>query len=245
MARQFNGTNQSLQSASTINLSTYNKITVAYWINVNAYSATYVHVETSAISDSTAGTFGIFSDNTANQYIQLVGDAGASNVSVAHPSAGAWHHYVHIYDFTASSTFEIPQVWIDAVAQNPTGAGPNNTVNFGNFALNLMSRNNTTYFTPGQFGEFAIWGNYLFNQTDVSALYNGGPPSGGALATTVQSGSLVYYNQIRGTTSPEPATVGTVALTVNGATAVTSFLDNLYGTPPPTEPSPFAVGLGV
>ena len=107
---------------------------------------------------------------------------------------------------------------VDGVAKSLTlGGDNNNTDAFNSTTIALMSRNCTSLFGAGRIAEVAIWGGIQFTQTDVNNLYNSGA---GALATSVQAGSLAFYWQILGTASPEPATTGGVNMNVTGTTSV-------------------------
>lgn len=219
MARQFNGTDQSLQSAATLDGTSVNKIAVQIWLWRNNFSATYTIAETSALSDNNAGSIGIFSD-AGTDFIQCVGNVGVTSGTIGQPSANAWHHYVYDFDFTQdnATALEIPHIWRDGTEASitPVNQSNNNTGNFGNYTLNLMSRNNSSLWLPGRMAEVAIWAGINLTQDDVDDLWNGGA---GVDARTVQNGNLTFYWQLCGAASPETALVGGTSLTVNGATS--------------------------
>lgn len=213
MARLFNGTDQSLQSASAIDLSTYNKISIVFWLWWDAF----------ANDDKFAGEF---SDNyNSNDAFLMDPDAplGSAWSLFMHsvtgavynggyfprPSAGAWHQYVLLLDRTTGTALGVT-VYLDGALQTVTQTeSGSQTGNFGSYTLNLMSRNNASLFGAGRMAELAIYGGILLSQTEATSLQTLCPNS---------VNTPTHYWPLDGTTSPEPASVGGVNLTVNGAT---------------------------
>lgn len=216
MGRRLNGTSSDfLQSASAIDLSAFQTISIQCWALFDDFVNVYVMLETSANSDSNAGAFGFFTKGTSGLYTQCTGNVGADVwQQTTNPTTSSWHHYVIIYDFTAAAGSEVSFLYVDNVAQTASSqTGPNNTGSFGNYILNIGSRNAASNFTLGNIAEIAIWGGIALSSTDVNNLFASGA---GVDARTVQSGNLNNYWQICGTASPEPALVGSVALNVTG-----------------------------
>jgi hypothetical protein len=220
VARQTNGTDQSLQSASAIDLTSYAKIALSFWLWWDAFANNNkLALELSADVGANAGAFQVAPNRTssADFGVAAFGNVGFNLAGLTRPSGAAWHHYVANLDFTKPS-HEVDTIYIDGVSQSLTWSlDENNTGSFGNYVLNVMSRNNAVDFGAGRIAEVAIYADFLLGQTQVDSLYNGGT---GIDARTVQGANLHNYWQLCGTDSPEPALVGGVDMTVNGATQV-------------------------
>lgn len=165
MARSFNGTNQAIQSSATVNLSGTSVITLSFWLWWNAFANDdELAMETSANYNSNNGAILIDPNSSTHAGSfdwNIHTAAGFTAGHTARPSAAAWHHYAAIMNTSAQ-----PQVWIDGVSQSVSNDGTNGTGNFGNFTLNLMSRNSTTLWAAGRMSDFAIFQRAL----DVSEI---------------------------------------------------------------------------
>jgi hypothetical protein len=229
MARQTNGTNQGLQSA-TLSLGAPSKLALAYWLWWDAFaSASDVAVEYGPEWNIEASA-GLLStpDYTDGTFVNGCGDTvGISLRTFVRPSAANWHHYVHNFDLALSSEDYINSYIDGSLASLTTLFTTNPTSTFGNKALNLMCRNNTSLFGAGRIAEVAIWAGVNLDATEASNL------AGGTLPTSIQAGSLKHYWKLCGTSSPEPDSVGSASMTVNGATFVAhpSAVSGSCGTP--------------
>lgn len=219
MARQTNGVDQYLHSASAIDLSAYTKGAYAFWLWADSYGNVDNHYALTQARDALPRVEALPDTNGGGWRAGLINDA-TTIASITRPSAGAWHHYVINLDITKSSG-EIDTLYVDGVAASLSFVfDQDNTGNLPNRILDLMTTvtgGSPAGLLAGRIAEVAIWGGILLAQADVDNLYNSG---GGRLATDVQSGSLVHYWRIEGDTSPEPASVGGIDLTVVGATSV-------------------------
>lgn len=215
MARQFNGTSNFLASASALSLSTHARIAVGFWVKTTFAPDDSMLVELSANSNSNPGSFKILADESASGelYADIVGNVGKSSGHCAPPTDSVWHHMLFNLDMTAS-TSEVASIFVDGVSKTLTRADIDNTGAFGDYVLYAMSRGGVGLFADGAMADLAIWAPTApLDVTAAAAL------AGGARANTVHGGEVVYYWPLAGSTSPEPATVGTVALTVTGATS--------------------------
>lgn len=226
MARQFDGINDSLISAASVDLSGQSIITVSFWLYWDAF-ANDDDLAMELTANAAVNNDGFFIDpNASGGAVELmIGDASAHLKDGTFPrsgvSAAAWHNWIVEFDRTAANGVLGIKVWIDNVAQTMT---PVITValtgNFANSTLNLMCRNNTSLFAAGRLFEYAIYsgtitaGNRASLQTDSPSLV----------------GSPIFHWGICGTASPEPASSGGVNLTVNGAVFVANPL-TLTGSP--------------
>lgn len=220
MARTFNGTSHSLQSAATIDLTGATTLTVAFWMYWDAFANDDdLAFESSANYNNNPGAI-IADANEASttKFVIAVHDSGvtsgtnhASGQSFTRPSAAAWHHYLVTFDL--GSTPWVKNVWIDGVAAGSLatfGTGSSAAPGFGNYTWNFMSRNNASLFGAGRIAEFAIFGGVLLNINAAKGLTNG---------ADVLDLQPTHDWKCMGDDSPEPnwGTVRT-ALTVNSAT---------------------------
>jgi hypothetical protein len=214
MARQGNGIDQSLQSATTIDLTAFNRIAVAMWLWWDAFANDDdMALESGAALGNPTGGFAIDPNASGGTFEVFTHQSDFASRRFSRPAAGAWHQIVANLDMTVTGAAQIAAVYVDGAPQSLTdGLISAIAGTFHNATLNFLSRNNTTLFGAGRMAEPAIWG-LLLSQTDATNLAINKHAPG-----LVQPGSLVHWWKLLGTTSPEPAEVGGVALTVNGAT---------------------------
>jgi hypothetical protein len=204
MARSFNGTSDAIQIA--VDLSSYNKISVSFWLKWTTFANDdKLAMEYSANYGANTGTFIIDPDSTApvSGVFYWAWHYAGGGVTVAHftrPSAGVWHQYVFLIDGSAApSGAQLPAAYVDGVSQSLTYdsvAGLAGT--FGNFTLNVMSRNKTSLFGAGSMADMAIWGGVLLTAGEASALGSGMRPG------QIRPASLVCWTPFDGLASPEP-----------------------------------------
>jgi hypothetical protein len=214
-ARQFNGTNQYLQSASAVNLSGTQVLTISFFLYWDTFSNNDdFGIELTGNCGSNVGGFAINPNEASGVFeFAVCGNVPGVNYlacTIARPSAAAWHHYMLQWSATGVNTC---QAYVDGSSVTTTKALDNiAATNFANSTLNVFSRNAASLFGAGRISELAIWGSTLSsgNATSLAAY---------TAASSIDPGNLLYYWPINGT-SPEPATVGSVALTVTGATVV-------------------------
>lgn len=221
MARQFNGTNQTLSADAAVNMSAYQKGAYAMWLWVDSYGGSN-QAALAHFNNTSTPRVRIFPDNALGTFYVEYVDSAISTGEITRPTAGQWNHIVVNIDITKASS-EIDTIYVNgssvSVTRNSDGNNSGNlppapTVN--DFCL--ASDNASSAFMAGRMAEVALWGGILLSGTDVTNLYNSG---NGTSATNVQNGNLVYYWQICGTASPEPPTTGTPNLTlVNSPTQV-------------------------
>jgi hypothetical protein len=265
VARQANGTTQYLVSASTLNLSAFNKMSFSFWIQINTLDTTRRYALNFGDDGTQNGCSAIIvADTSSLQQVFTKSVGGYTAIGFPYMTANVWHHMAVNIDFSVTATpsptvpqVMIPNVWIDGTAITCTNtassaaSGP-----LVNGLLRLFSHVTGTNFLNGQIAEIAIYAGYLLTSTDVTNLRNAGA---GRDPRTVGSG-LAYYWPLMGTTSPEPALVGGIAMTVSGATSSTHPFSNTWltttfpsipvldsgigvnNTPPPGWSGPIFVG---
>jgi hypothetical protein len=220
VSRTFNGTNQSLQSAAALaSLSGVARIAIGFWINTTFAADDDILLELSANSNSNAGAFKVIAADSGSTklYADVFGNVGKADgfLSGANPSNSTWHHILINLNFGNAAGSEVESFYIDgSVAGSTNGGTPaNNTGTFGSYVLNVMSRNNASLFADGSMADLCIWApSSTMTGTDATALTT-------ARADTVRNSEIAYYWPLAGSTSPEPASIGSTALTVNGATS--------------------------
>lgn len=132
---------------------------------------------------------------TTNGGLQMCPDMNDGTLSIAHrgnvgnnqklytrPSAGAWHHYAIVHDFSQAATDEIT-AYLDGVLWTPSSQPDtsNNTGSHASSTLNLMCRNGASLFGAGDMAHPAVYKQAL-SAGRVLAHYNAGlgivdPPS--------------------------------------------------------------------
>lgn len=162
-AVSFNGTSNFGATAASIDLTAYNKVAVEALVYFNNYSTagTLMGWELSTgIGNTTTGFYFAAKngDSPNNKFTPAVkGNTGYNYSQYAQASAGAWHHVVAVYD-KGQTTNEV-SLYVDGQLQTPESSPltTNNTNNFGNQVLYLMSRAGTSAFTPGKLQHLAIY----------------------------------------------------------------------------------------
>jgi hypothetical protein len=208
-ARTFNGSSDSLQSASTINLASSKIISLSFWMAWTTFANTdNLAFETSENFNSHNGTLIVDpNDSSTSAFAFYSLSTGLLKCHFARPST-AVHHYLLIWDTTTPSSGTCT-AYVDGVSQTVTvDINGNDGAGFGNYTLNVMSRNNASLFAAAsKVSDIAIWKSALTSGNATTLAACGNP----------QSLSPDFYWPIN-QTSPEVATDGGVNLTVNGTT---------------------------
>lgn len=242
MARSFNGTSDSLQSAATLaDLASSPRLSVGFWLY-----GTYVPDDNIVLElglngiNSINGSFGLIANDSGILLPSLVlkGSTHTHYASLAaSPSNNEWHHHLFNFDFgLPGGNLQITSWYVDGVLQTLTatdGAAFSNVgQNFANEILYVMARGDDSLFTDGRLADLCLW------QSDTAGglTSEAATLAAGARANTVRTSEIAYYWPLLGTTSPEPATIGGVALEVTGASFVSD---------PPALSTPVASALAV
>jgi hypothetical protein len=224
----FNGTSDFLASAATLDLTPYSRIAIGFWINTTFAADDDIILEFSPNSNTNDGAFKIIGaeSSSGNFWVDVNGSGGKQNGNVAPPSDNTWHQ-ITINLLTTSPSTVVESIYFDGVSQTLTRSGGTPGGTFGNYTLYVMSRAGTALFEDGKLADLAIWAPATaLSSSDAAAL------TAGTRAGSVRTSEIVYYWELLGVTSPEPADIGSTALTVTGATGSTG--------PPaldPTNPS--------
>lgn len=203
--RQFNGTNQALQSDVAVAMNTTRTLSVWFRMYQNAnQSNDALALESSANTTSNQEGWLIDPNNSggtcaAGTFAFWVNIGGTvSPASFTQPSAATWHDYLIVIDSHTTANYK---AYVDGVSQSLTicHATTTGSTNFVNFTVNVMSRNGASLWNAGRMAELAIYS--VDESANVSTLH------GGTLPSSVDSGNLIRYAHFCGTASPEPDTI--------------------------------------
>jgi hypothetical protein len=250
MGRQFNGTNQALQSAAALAaLAEKRNIAIGAWISSDFAGDDDMLWELGANSNEVDGTFRTVISASGGSPLPVAtingAPSNAGNTSVAangNPSAATWHYFLVNFNLSndgSGGIYEVESIWLDGVDVTGSNLGaPNNTGALTSQVLNLMSRNGTALFADGMLADVTIWDTLIggpLSGPDVANLYSG------TRGRFVRQTDVLYYWPISGETSPEPALVGGVALNLIGAPTLVADPPALGPVEPPPEPLEFTV----
>ncbi|OGT59911.1 MAG: hypothetical protein A3E01_10735 [Gammaproteobacteria bacterium RIFCSPHIGHO2_12_FULL_63_22] len=151
---------------ATLDMSAFNKMTVAGWFLLRNTTESIVLETTANYNSSTGGILFDHGFNAGTQVILAIKGGGNTNAMVfTLPSRDVWHHYLFTVDFTVSGTgIRFPTVLLDGVSpagltQNftgdvGTGTFPNSTINLGQRYTNVAPANMAC-------DDVAVWGRHL------------------------------------------------------------------------------------
>lgn len=221
MALSFNGTSDYAVTASSLTMSN-DKFAISWWVYIDSTTnsdSIMVEFWDGVGAVSNFWTSFAKAGGAAEHWVHHNGNVGTDAQSISDTDWGynAWHHVVVNHDISIGAAGgEIPTVYVDASSKTLTNEVANNNTTFnGTWPINLARRGDGSLFLKGRLAEVAIYSGINLSGADVASLYNSGS---GALATSVQSGSLTNYWQL---CSDGTATTGGVNMTVSGATQVT------------------------
>jgi hypothetical protein len=167
---QFDGTNDALASAATLNLSGTDKATVLVAERIGSASGIKMVFETSATSDSNNGSFGGYINGTGGE-APLRGSSLARIRFATDSSVSSSFIRVCNFDISGAVIADEINLRTNGAADNGTisVAGPAGTGNFGNHTLNVGSRSGTSLFFNGNIYFLLIRG-ALTSGADLTAL---------------------------------------------------------------------------
>lgn len=215
MALSFNGTSDHIESAAALSaLAGVSAISVSFWLNKTAYTNNdSVVTELSTNSNVTAGTALCLANESGTNHfwVNNFGNVGKASADAVAPSGGAWHQFVYVIDF-AASTHECAAIYYDGTSQTVTfdrNGVINNTGTFTSQVLYMMSRAGSSLFCQGQLAEVGVYSGSLTagNVTSLQTQRCG----------SVASGSLLYNWSLNADGS---AATGGINMTVTGTSVV-------------------------
>lgn len=213
--RTFNGTSDRLQSAATINLTGGNVITISIWVNETFANDSGIMLETSANYSANNGSFLVIPNQADGNFGFRGHQTNDLECHITRPSSGAWHHYALVLDTTmGSGTANRCKAFVDGGADSAvTDVNTANAGAFGNYTLNVGSRNAASNFWAGSLSDIAIYTSAL-SQANAQTLAGCGDPA------SVGGGPAFWWpiKQV----SPETPDAGGVNLNVTGTTNAAS-----------------------
>lgn len=180
----FNGTTQYARSTNTLNLSATNKVTILMWFKPASYPASgtvkLLYELTNNFNSYTTGFVHSYNDNSLSQnyeiFAALKGDVGY-NIGVwskTYFNDLLWKNSTCVFDTSQSSTenlFYVNGSFATAI-QNPSpGYASNNTNNFANDYLYLVSRAGSNYFADINLASVQIY-NRVLSASEILQNYN-------------------------------------------------------------------------
>jgi len=172
----FDGSGDSANSSSTINLTGTTKMTVSFWLNWDSYSNNDdLAMESSSDFNANNGAILIdpnSSSGSCNGYAEVAfRQTNYRSECITRPSAGVWHFWTAVFD-TSTNAGDI-KIYIDGIEQttivNQTGTGA--APSFGNFTWYFMSRAGSSLFGAGKMDETQIFP-YALTAAQIKLLYN-------------------------------------------------------------------------
>jgi hypothetical protein len=161
-----NGITGEVHSAAGLTLSAFSVLTLEVW--ANAQSNAGLICEYSPNANSYAGGFWLYSSGTVTQVFMR--SAGSTrSATFPSPPTNTWNHYVCVYNLSTNSF----KVYVDGILQTLTYGGGTVSGTFGNYNLNVGSRDAGAiagFFYPGAVDELAIY-TYELPATRVAAHY--------------------------------------------------------------------------
>lgn len=209
MARQFNGTTEALQGASDIDLSGTQSVSISFWLWWDAFASN----DDGALShgyDTGTNFFRVTPNNGSGDFrLAQAGNVGSNTAAYdrATISVSAWHHFVAIFDRTQAAN-EV-DLYMDGSILTPTSRPDtnNNTNNFSSDEFNLMFHSIAgAGYGAGRLADVAIWTSVL-SGANITSL-------AGSVLPDAISPAPAHYWKICGNGANEPATVGSINLSL-------------------------------
>lgn len=213
-ARDFNGTTQAASTASAIDLSAVNAVSVSLWLWIDTYGnedKMLIELGNDYTNFNSAFVVDVFAQNVVEP--ALLGNNGTNGADYDFTAfaTGTWHHLVFIFDKSqaGSSAGEV-DLYVNGSLQSKTPfASVDNSNNFGSHTFYVMARGAASNFIDGRIADVAIWKSRL-SGGNVTSL------NGGTLPNAI-SPAADFYWKLCGDASPEPATSGGINLTLANA----------------------------
>jgi hypothetical protein len=212
LARTFNGTSDSLESASAIDLSSTKIISVFFRLYWDSFAEDGKRAITHSASDGSGASMWRLIPNSGSGAFDISYFTGGSENAAffTRPSAAAWHDYLVILDNRTAGSHGASAVYVDGSLQTLTwyADGNQNNAVFGALPLYLMTRPWGPDYSAGRMSDIWIWA--ADESANASSLHSCGTGPG-----TVDSANIIAGWPIK-QVSPETPDAGTVDLTVNG-----------------------------
>jgi len=191
-AATFNGTS-SFYVSDTLTLAAFHSMSISVWVKWTTFANDdHLMLEYSSNSNSNNGTWVADPDSSGTADFQFAskpsGSTSPSAADFTRPSAGAWHHYVFLFDQTAAGSGQIPDIFVDGVSVSPSRTPSGPTGNLGNFPFYMMSRGGASLFAAGAACQLAMWPGTLLTVGNAASLF------GGASPTSIAGGASFFWH---------------------------------------------------
>jgi hypothetical protein len=180
----FDGVDDYARSTSTLNLSSYNAVTVLIWFQPLSYPSSgildFIYEHTANFNSSTGGFVHTYNDTSLGQNYQIFlsnrGDA-SYNIGVWDKTLFnnlTWKHSVGVVDRNQSSvenSLYVNGILATAIGNPYPGYAGNNTNNFANDYFYIGTRGGGTYFSDINLSGIQIY-NRVLSSAEISQNYN-------------------------------------------------------------------------
>lgn len=204
-AFSFNGISDYIRTTNAIDLSSFGKLTISFWLNWATFSNDNdLCIELTPSFVSNTGGFIIIPNlsSSGSRFGAGFNDGGFYTEAFTRPSAGVWHNYTIFLDDTQS--LGDSKMFVDSIEQSKTLLfnQPISNSNFANDILYFMSRGGTTLFGEGILDDIRIYPREL-TQEEITALsappnknlfYFIGESNSGGLALNADATALEIEN---------------------------------------------------
>lgn len=170
-----------------------------------------------------------YDSGTSELLFQYLWSGSTARWRAAAPASGAFHSVG--FDYDPSSTANDPLIYIDGVSVTVTEqTAPSGTANTdGSTALRWGNRNGGDRNWDGDLARIAWWRGGSPTGGEFASMHGGTAPS------SIQAGTLIYYNSLSGGTTPSVGTNVSVTGTADRA-------DPTFGPTAPVLTSPTGTG---
>lgn len=177
-AMRFNGSTNIITSASTIDLTATQKITLSCFCNISTYGLTALQSIIESGTASVAGDFGFFINGTiANDPVVIAefGNVGLNNADFYPSTFGwatsKWYHFTIVYDFSVAAANEV-LLYLNGtlLTADAKRNSSENTGSFGNKVMSMGARTGGSLYTNVVLSKVALF-NTALTATQILNLY--------------------------------------------------------------------------
>ncbi|KND51634.1 MAG: putative glucanase [Parcubacteria bacterium C7867-001] len=194
-ALSFDGTNDYIETVSTISYGGSNTATISFWLNWTSYADDCDPALASGDTDANAGAWVVVPNDCdfPGYFTATIGDGGggARTEGITRPSAGSWHHIVVVLDNSSAAgslTF-----YVDGVAQSDTVLNDTKGAAGTMFTAKLTGMAYTGgafFWGAGKMDDLRLY-NRSLSAPDVAKLYKQGAVRINASSITLQNGTTL------------------------------------------------------
>lgn len=200
-AQYFNGTSSFGSTAAALSLSSWSQLSISFWLNWTAYSALdNLAMEYGPTAVGTNFSFNVSPNGAGGNFRIRLKTTNTAVSDFTRPGAGVWHHYLVLFDLSVTGVNQIPAVYVDGMSVSLSRiAFTNNTGNWSDQTLWLMSRIGTGSFGQGGMAQLSLFAGTLLGADDAKAL------AGGADPRSISTGATHFWRMDRKGAEPNSA----------------------------------------